>query len=269
MPRAPQGRYWLLTIPVEMFTVPLELSGPLQYLRGQREIGGTTGYEHWQLLAVFKKKVTLRGVKQSFGDGIHAELSRSDAADAYVWKEDTRVAGTQFELGERAIRRNVPTDWEKVRENAKTRNFDDIPPDIYIRCYANLCRIASDNDQPTAIVRSARVFIGPTGTGKSRRAWEEATELAYVKNPRTKWWDGYKGEENVIIDEFRGGIDIAYLLIWLDRYPCRVEIKGSSMPLRARKFWICSNLMIEQWFPDCDYQTLDALRRRIEINYFE
>ena len=80
------------------------------------------------------------------------------------------------------------------------------------------------------------------GTGKSRRAWSEATLSAYCKDPRTKFWCGYTTQSNVVLDEFRGGIDISHVLRWLDRYPVRVEIKGSSRPLLATTFWITSNL---------------------------
>ena len=55
------------------------------------------------------------------------------------------------------------------------------------------------------MVRQCFVYWGPTGTGKSRRAWDEAGVEAYCKDPRTKFWDGYQVEENVVIDEFRGG----------------------------------------------------------------
>lgn len=85
----------------------------------------------------------------------------------------------------------------------------------------------------------------------------------YIKNPRTKWWDGYQGEANVIIDEFRGSIDVSYLLRWLDRYPCSVEKKGGSLPLRATNFWITSNLDPMMWFLDIDEQTRLAFMRRL------
>jgi len=112
------------------------------------------------------------------------------------------------------------------------------------------------------------VFWGPTGTGKSRRAWDEATLDAYPKDPRTKFWDGYNGQENVVIDEFRGSIDIAHLLRWFDRYPVIVEIKGSSVVLTAKNFWITSNLSPDVWFPECDSETLSALRRRLKVTRF-
>jgi len=35
--------------------------------------------------------------------------------------------------------------------------------------------------------------------------------------------DGYRGQEHVVFDEFRGGIDISHVLRWFDRYPVIVE----------------------------------------------
>lgn len=73
----------------------------------------------------------------------------------------------------------------------------------------------------------------------------------------------------VVIDEFRGGIDISHVLRWFDKYPVLVEIKGSSVPLVAEKIWITSNLPVEMWYPCIDAETLDALKRRLQITIFE
>lgn len=105
---------------------------------------------------------------------------------------------------------------------------------------------------------------GPTGVGKSRRAWEEAGNDAYSKDPRTKFWCGYQGQRHIIIDEFRGSIDISHLLRWLDRHPVRVETKGGSQPLMATTFWITSNLPPSAWYPELDSETYLALERRIQ-----
>lgn len=112
------------------------------------------------------------------------------------------------------------------------------------------------------------MYWGVTGAGKSRRAWDEAGLNAYPKDPRTKFWDGYRNHENVVIDEFRGDIDIAHLLRWFDRYPVIVECKGSSIVLSAKKIWITSNLDPRQWFPNTDQATIDALMRRLTITHF-
>lgn len=164
-------------------------------------------------------------------------------------KEETRD-GEPFEFGQRSFNRNSATDWQRIKELAKEGKYDLVPPDVYIRYYRTLKCIAADHDQPVGVEKSVSVYYGSTGTGKSRRAFAEAGETAYVKDPRSKFWCGYRGESNVIIDEFRGGIDVAHMLRWLDRYPVRVELKGSSAPLKANKIWITSNLHPNEWYPD-------------------
>lgn len=142
----------------------------------------------------------------------------------------------------------------------------DIPADIRTRCYHTIRRIHSDHSRPDPMVRDATVFWGPTGTGKSRKAWELEPD-AYPKDPNNKWWDGYTGEKAVIIDEFRGKIDIAHLLRWFDRYKCNVEVKGGCIALRAQTFYITSNLHPKDWYKDIDLETYDALKRRINIEF--
>lgn len=126
-----------------------------------------------------------------------------------------------------------------------------------------------DNLQPDAIERTIHVFWGRTRTGKSRRAWAEAGLDAYPKNSRTKFWDGYRGQEHVVIDEFRGTVDIANILTWFDRYPVIVEVKGSSVPLVAKTIWVTSNIPPQSWYPDLDRETMDALLERLKIVHFE
>lgn len=261
MPNYSQARYWILTIKHADFLPYLPNS--IAYIRGQLERGEQDGYLHWQLLVICQRKLRLGGIKSIFGNSVHAEPTRSVAAEDYVWKENTRVDGTAFELGERPFKRNSTTDWDAVRTSAIAGRLDDIPPDVFIRCYNQLRRIESDYVAPTRMERTVHVFHGTTGTGKSRRAWHEAGDDCYTKDPRTKFWDGYRGQENVIIDEFRGAIDIAHMLRWLDRYPVRVECKGSTHVLQARVIWITSNLHPRDWYPDLDQRSYDALRRRL------
>jgi len=117
--------------------------------------------------------------------------------------------------------------------------------------------------------REVRVFWGPTGTGKSHRAWNEAGLGAYPKDPCTKFWDGYRGHEHVVIDEFRGQIGISHVLRWFDKYPVNVEAKHGADVLCARTIWITSNLDPRDWYPDIDRATTGALMRRLQITHFE
>lgn len=122
--------------------------------------------------------------------------------------------------------------------------------------------------EPIGIERTVNVYWGSTGSGKSHRAWGEAGPHSYPKDPRTKFWDGYNGHEHVVIDEFRGGIDISHLLRWFDKYPVVVEVKGSSTVLKATKIWITSNISPNDWYPDLDQETKEALLRRLNVTHF-
>jgi len=258
-----EGRYWMLTIPMADWH-PAELPEDVAYLKGQGE-EGAGGYLHWQLLVVFERNVRLRMCKSRFCDTAHCELSRSVAADAYVWKDDTCIEGTRFELGTKPLKRNSKQDWEKIWGLARDGDLLAIEASVRIQHYRTLRTIRADYSDPVAFERKVVVYHGPTGTGKSRRAWEEASWSAYPKDPRSKFWDGYRDQKHVVFDEFRGGIDIAHLLRWFDRYPVLVEIKGASTCLVAEKIWITSNLHPRDWYPDLDYVTYQALERRLEI----
>lgn len=259
-----QARYWMLTIPREDWA-PI-LPPAADWIIGQPEVGESS-YRHWQVLVHFARKCSLQQCKASFVPTAHCEPTRSDAAAAYVHKETTRD-GEPFEFGNKPTNRNSSKDWENIKDHAKAGELDLVPADVYIRYYRTLLAIASDHERPIGLEKSVLVYYGVSGTGKSRKAWDEAGVDAYSKDPRSKFWCGYTGERNVVLDEFRGGIDVSHMLRWLDRYPVRVEIKGSSRPLLAERIWITSNLHPSEWYPELDEETKKALLRRLQITYF-
>jgi len=256
----------MLTIPHHQF-VPY-LPPTVAWIKGQAEVGSADGYLHWQLVCLFKQKIRRGGVRQLFGP-YHCELTRGPAANDYIWKEDTKVAGTEFELGEQPKKKNSKRDWESIWTAAANSDIESIPPDVRVRYYSAIKRIASDHLAPVAMERVVNGYYGPTGSGKSRRAWEEAGIDAFPKDPRTKFWDGYRGQTHVVIDEFRGGIDISHMLRWLDRYPVVVEVKGSSTVLKCEKIWITSNLHPQDWYCGLDSGTVLALLRRMNVVMIE
>lgn len=263
------SKYYILTLPALQYVfAPYALPDGVSYARGQLE-RGSGGLLHWQFvlyLTARRRRTFVQGLFKS----AHVEPTRSEAALKYVWKQDTAVEGTRFEIGTRAINRNSRVDWENIWSNAKNGALLEIPADIRIRCYSTLRRIEKDFMEPRAIEREVVVFYGRTGTGKSRRAWDEAGIGAYPKDPNTKFWDGYAAHEKVVIDEYRGNISISNLLRWFDRYPVCVEVKGGSVVFCAKQIWITSNLHPKEWYKDLDEKTFDALLRRFKIiEHFE
>ena len=105
-------------------------------------------------------------------------------------------------------------------------------------------------------------FYGKTGSGKTRTAFEELpkiyTPLSY------KWWEGYEGQTEVLIDDFRKDwCKFHELLKLLDRYPFKVEAKGSHHQLMATTIIITA-----PYPPQYMYDTredIEQLLRRIRV----
>jgi len=97
------------------------------------------------------------------------------------------------------------------------------------------------------------VVWGPTGTGKTRSVQEKAGPKAYwMKKPgmgQTVFFDGYDGEEDVVIDEFYGWIPYDLLLRMCDRYPLLVDTKGGAVSFCPKRIWITSNVEPRKWYP--------------------
>lgn len=264
-PTQVNGHWFIGTVKEELWSPTQGLPAGILYLKGQLERGASTGFVHWQLVAYCEKRQRVSGLSRFFGGG-HWELTRSAASRDYVWKDDTYVS-TRFELGSLPIRRNNKVDWDAIRVAAIAGLLDDpvIPASIYVQNYSSLCRIAKDHASPSFRPKHVELHWGVTGSGKSHFAWDKLGASAYAKNPRTKWWDAYKGQDSIIVDEFRGVIDISYILQWTDRYPLMLEVKGGAVPCNFTTLIFTSNLPIEQWYPDLDSATLQALKRRFHV----
>jgi hypothetical protein len=159
--------------------------------------------------------------------------------------------------------------WEAALSSAKQGKFDDIPADIRFRYYNTCKSIAKDYmvapaDNP---VIENYWFHGPTGTGKSTRARTEFPN-AYYKMCN-KWWDGYQGEENVIIEDIGKPSPLAHhLKIWGDHGHFIAETKGGAMKIRPKRIIVTSNWSIEEMFDD-EKDISPLLRRYTQIEILE
>lgn len=160
--------------------------------------------------------------------------------------------------------RNSKTDWNKAKQAALEGRIDDVPDDVYIKYYNTLKNIARDHmNPPTDQPNTTGIWIyGPPGAGKSHYAREYYPDH-YLK-PQSKWWDGYQGQKNVIIDDFDCKALGHLLKIWADKYSFIAESKGHSMCIRPENIIITSNYSIEEIFGE-DKNLFDAIKRRFYI----
>lgn len=117
------------------------------------------------------------------------------------------------------------------------------------------------NDEPRDFVTEVKVYIGPTGTGKSRKAHDE-DKITWTHHG-DRWFDGYENQESVLFDDFEGiksGVPFRKLLQLTDRYPLKVPVKGGFVNWRPRLIIFTTNVEPDAWYPEED---IAPLRRRI------
>ncbi len=95
------------------------------------------------------------------------------------------------------------------------------------------------------------VYYGPPGTGKSVRANQVDSTAYWLRKPSSSgplWFDGYDGQQTVVIDEFYGWISIDMFCRMVDRYPLMVETKGGAANFTPRRIIITSNVAPNKWW---------------------
>lgn len=244
-----------------------------KFMSFQEEVG-ESGTPHLQGYVVFSSSHRLSKVSKLIPRAHWTTMYSTPAKCIdYTTKEDTRLPGTvpfskgEFPKSKAQIGDEEKARWAAILQDAKDGVLETTNPKVHFLHFNTSTRLAAMYAKPPAIVRTINVFWGPTCTGKSRRAHEEAGPDSYAKDPRSKFWYGYSGEQNVIMYEFRGGIDIAHMLRMTDRYGINVEVKNSSAPLMMVNMWITSNLDPRCWYPEVDPDTRDALLRRLKITH--
>lgn len=95
-----------------------------------------------------------------------------------------------------------------------------------------------------------------------RSSQERGTGMEKVfYKQRGEWWDGYKQQPFVIIDDFYGWLKYDELLKICDRYPYRVPVKGSFEEFNSEAIWITSNITVDCWYKFPGYDPAALMRR--------
>lgn len=156
--------------------------------------------------------------------------------------------------------------WVDALQLAKRGKFDEIDAHIQIQYFSSLRKIHHETLLESATLDGELEnfwYFGPPGTGKSRYARDKYPD-AFCK-ALNHWWDGYIGEDTVIIDEWEissGKFLGHHLKIWSDRYAFKMEVKGSVLPLqRPKRIVITSNYSVDECFGS-DRMLCAAIHRR-------
>lgn len=273
----PSAKNWCGTIQLDdetydaenWFNVLLQ-SGTCLFAVGQIERGNETNHAHLQFYVQCPKRVTLNQMKKLIHSGAHWEIARGhpDQCIAYCTKEDTRVAGP-WRVGEPMIpghRSDLDAAATMLDDGATLREVALEHPSTFIRFHRGLRAYLdiTKAGEPRNLMDEGPevwVFWGPTGTGKSHRAFTTWPD-AYRKTTSDKWWDGYRGHETVIFDDFKGSsMKLHDFQLVIDKYPLDIEVKGGFVPLSARRYVFTSNKHPSEWYSETADPDGSVMRR--------
>lgn len=168
------------------------------------------------------------------------------------------------------------TDLDSIKDEVLKGNLtcDDVcceNPNIYHmygRTLSKLEDIALRKKFRTWMTKGQWIW-GPTGVGKSHRAFANFHPNTHYVFPNDGgWWDGYTGQETVIVNEFRGSITFSEMLDLVDKYPKTVRRRGREpVPFLAKLIIITSSSPPDEvYYNACnDIDSMDQLERRFEI----
>lgn len=234
-----------------------------RYIVIGREIG-EQGTPHLQVFVMFEERKRLSTVTKLHTGHWSPVTSTPHKAAAYCKKD-----GMFTEQGTPPIcpGKREREDWEQVFHAIKEHRDDDIP--FRIRVLHDSCIQAIQRRHPLTLPQVSEMpgiwYTGPPGSGKSMRV-RQLAPTAYIKS-HNKWWDGYQGEEDVIIDDVDETWEAlgSHLKTWVDHYPFRAEYKGGSMMIRPKRIFVTSNFWPGTLFIKLPAITQDAITRRFEM----
>lgn len=241
-------------------------TGNIMRMRVCKEVG-ESGTPHLQWMVTFVRGYTFAAVKKLMPDGAHIEPGKCMDIDVYCSKGDMIIDVNNSKQGTRLDLAKV---YEAAKSKKRLRDFmEDAPTWQHIQVFQKASMVFAE---PRVLPDGLDVvwYWGPTGTGKSKKAFEEPN--AYVKNSTGKFWDGYDGQPTIIIDEVTEDSPYFDRATWLritDRHPLLLEVKGATVHAQYNKVVITSNYHPREFWERMEWDLYAAFARRItEITYF-
>lgn len=276
------SRVWFCT----SFHAFAEVADSLRLLHGvgkvlgavcTEEICPSTGRLHVQFAARFDTAIRIAAIRKLFGySDIHCEKPRSVVAVVKYCEKFETWTGRRYTVGRDLILKAAQSleDFQRALQDPRLTEKD-----LWKEFFAMMIRHHSAARRyrllmtPTLRDTAPVVIImtGPTGIGKSRLAFtcvEHVARftLAIGGSDKSLFFDGYIGQELVVLDDYSGEIPYRLLLRLLDRHPITVQIKGGAVAWLPKMIIITSNLVPEQWYP---MESLDPFYRRVTHHYTE
>jgi len=240
-------------------------NGKWIYIIRGNEIAPTTGTPHIQGYVYYKSPVSFKSVKKQLPAGSHIERAKGSPQQNFVYCSKDKEFTEEGERPQQGARTDLSGVKEIIQNGGGMRDVIEFTENYQALKGAEL--MLKYVEKARDFKPEVFWFWGETGTGKTREACELAPD-AWLSARNLKWWEGYDAHEDVIIDDFRADFCTFHeLLRILDRYEYRVEVKGGSRQLLAKRIFITCPYPPERTY--ASREDIGQLLRRIDhVQYF-
>lgn len=221
---------------------------------------GECGTPHLQGRITFNRSYRLAGLKKLVPRA-HWEITMCAQDSLYVMKADSEVV-ININNKQQGARNDLAEIKEKLDKGVSQKEIAQEHFGSWIRYNKSFEKYSLLIAPPRDFKTELHIYWGVAGSGKSHSARDLAGSDVYYKMGGNKWWDGYTGQECVVIDDFYGGLPWTVLLNIADQYDTQVETKGGMVPFRSKRIFITSNQHPQLWY-QAEGCLWEALERRI------
>lgn len=203
-----------------------------KYLAYGRETCPKTGREHWQAFVIFKNKIlsrktvqkTLHPTEKFFCEPMRGTLESNETycskAGQYTTHGTLPRQGARTDIASLvdAIVGGETTTDEIVLTNPAAFH-------AYGRTLERAEQIRMSRQYRTEMTQGLWIH-GPTDRGKSHYAYKSsgyAMEDIHTQQGHDSWWDHYRQQPCVVLNEFRGQMPYSALLQLVDKWPYTVD----------------------------------------------
>lgn len=173
----------------------------------------------------------------------------------------------KYEKIDRRKEKGTRTDLIEIKDLAKQGRFSDIMENFpsqwlrYEKGIRGMHDVKNINLEKRNFVTEVIVYWGKAGSGKTRRVYEESPNVINLQYDG-KYFDGYQGEDEVLLDDFQDTMMPRKLFLNItDRIPMNVRILGSWVNWRPKKIFITSNFDPNEWYEENDEAVLRRLTK--------
>lgn len=250
------------------------------------EICPDTKKAHWQGVINTWKKIRPSALRKKFAEEDPERdppyyLEPSFAKDsrecvAYAKKCGNKYGYDVEEDGTFVSEAGQRTDIEDAVNYLKIsgwdKNFARSHSEAFVKYHKGFSALWNEIQPERDFMPNAHYISGPTGIGKSSSIYKHFEKKfgkgsIYIMSDLTgKWWDGYRGQPVVIVNEFQHDEKTDWntknILNLLDRYPHQVQVKNGWTPFLAKYIIFSSNFSYDDNFKNVATEHQKAIFRR-------